>query len=78
MGVSGTIALVATPSGSFDDLLHGPAVIPVPRAGAYLGLGRSASYQAAKTGLIPTIRVGARKRLVPATEFARMLGANPA
>jgi hypothetical protein len=69
---------MATPQGSIHDLLHGPATIPVPRAGAYLGLGRSASYQAAKIGVIPTIKVGARKRLVPAAEFARMLGASSA
>jgi hypothetical protein len=69
---------MATPRGSISELLQGPATIPVPRAGAYLGLGRSASYQAAKTGVIPTIKVGARKRLVPTAEFARLLGANPA
>ncbi len=33
-------------------------VMTVPEAGAQLGLGRNASYAAAKRGDIPTIRIG--------------------
>jgi hypothetical protein len=45
----------------------------VPEAGRrYFGLGRNASYEAAKRGEIPTIRIGRRLRaVVPAIE--RML-----
>jgi hypothetical protein len=47
-----------------DDHPHnapGPVTEPVPTLGKrLLGLGRDASYQAARTGLIPTIRVGRR------------------
>jgi hypothetical protein len=35
--------------------------MPVPQAGKlYFGLGRNASYEAAKRGEIPTLRIGAR------------------
>jgi hypothetical protein len=45
----------------------------VPKAGKiFFGLGRDASYQAAKTGQIPAVRIGGKVRaLVPAIE--RML-----
>ena len=45
----------------------------VPKAGkVYFGLGRDASYQAAKSGEIPVIQIGGRLRaVVPAIE--RML-----
>jgi len=33
-------------------------VLDVPEAGAKLGLGRNASYAAAKRGDIPTIKIG--------------------
>ena len=33
-------------------------VLSVPEAGAMLGLGRNASYEAARRGDIPTIRIG--------------------
>jgi hypothetical protein len=53
----------------------------VPRAGKiYFGLGRDASYVAAKTGQIPVLRIGGRiLAIVPALE--RMLaqgGTKPA
>ena len=36
-----------------------PKTLPVPEAGRrYFGLGRNASYAAAKRGEIPTIRIG--------------------
>jgi len=36
-----------------------PKTLPIPEAGRkYFGLGRNASYAAAKRGDIPTIRVG--------------------
>lgn len=44
----------------------------VPEAGAKIGLGKSASYEAARRGDIPTIRIG-RKLLVPIQRLKRML-----
>lgn len=44
----------------------------VEEAGRLLGLGRGASYEAAKRGEIPTIRIG-RRLLVPKAALDRML-----
>ncbi len=50
-----------------------PYVTSVPKAGRrYLDLGRGASYEAARRGDIPTIRIG-RKLLVPIQRLKRML-----
>jgi len=44
---------------------NSPHVLSVPEAGwLYFGLGRSASYEAAHRGDIPTLRIG-RKMVVP-------------
>jgi hypothetical protein len=44
-----------------DSLTTGPKTISVPHAGkVYFGLGRNASYNAAKRGEIPTIKIGGR------------------
>ena len=50
----------------------GSLVMTVPEAGAKLGLSRSASYDAAKRGDIPTIEIG-RLRKVPVVQFERLL-----
>jgi excisionase family DNA binding protein len=47
-------------------------VYEVPEAGAMLGLGRNASYEAAKRGDIPVIKIGKLKR-VPKAAFHKML-----
>jgi excisionase family DNA binding protein len=47
-------------------------VYEVPEAGALLGLCRNASYEAAKRGDIPTIRIGKLIR-VPKAAFHQML-----
>jgi excisionase family DNA binding protein len=47
-------------------------VLTVPEAGAQLGLGRNASYDAAKRGDIPTIRIGKLLR-VPLRALEQML-----
>ena len=50
-----------------------PKTITVPDAGRiYFGLGRNASYDAAKRGDIPTIRVGRLLR-VPVRAMERLL-----
>ena len=44
----------------------------VPEAGRLLGLGRSASYEAARRGELPVIKIGSRLK-VPKKALARML-----
>ena len=45
----------------------------VPEAGRiYLQLGRSASYEAAKQGVIPTIKYG-KRRIVPIAAMERLM-----
>ena len=47
----------------------------VPEAGAIAyGYGRSASYSAAKRGELPTIRVGARRLVVPRGALLKLFG----
>jgi hypothetical protein len=52
------------------------ATVTVPVGGAFLGLGRAGSYEAAKRGDLPTIRVGGRL-LVPVATLLRMVGVQP-
>jgi predicted DNA-binding transcriptional regulator AlpA len=47
-------------------------VYRVPEAGAILGLSRNASYEAAKRGDLPTIRIGKLLR-VPVRAIERIL-----
>jgi hypothetical protein len=47
--------------------------LPIPVAGAIFGLSRAASYQAARRGDLPTIKLGGR-RLVPTAKLRAMLG----
>jgi hypothetical protein len=49
----------------------------IPVAGAMAGLGRNASYAAAKRGEIPTIKFG-RKRRVPAKRWHKILDGDAA
>jgi hypothetical protein len=52
-----------------------PKTISVPQAGReYFGLGRKASYEAARRGDIPTIKIGRLKR-VPVGAMERKLEA---
>jgi hypothetical protein len=44
----------------------------IPFAGSLVGLGKNASYAAARRGEIPTIRFGKKLR-VPRAKFMRML-----
>ena len=46
--------------------------LSVPEAGRWLGLGRNASYEAARRGDIPTIRIGKLIR-VPVVALERKL-----
>lgn len=50
-----------------------PRTISVVKAGRdYLGIGRDASYAAARQGIIPTIRIGKLMR-VPVVAMERLL-----
>jgi hypothetical protein len=51
-----------------------PYGLSVPEAGRLVGLGRNASYQAAKRRQIPTIRLGG-VIIVPKQKWLRILGA---
>ena len=46
--------------------------LSVPEAAKALGIGRSAAYEAARTGQLPTIKIG-KRILVPVVAFERML-----
>ena len=46
--------------------------VSVPEAGRWLGIGRNASYEAARRGEIPTIRIGRLLR-VPVVALERKL-----
>ena len=50
----------------------GHQVLSVPEAGKLLGLGRDASYQAAKRGELPVLKFG-KRLVVPRVALERML-----
>jgi excisionase family DNA binding protein len=50
-----------------------PAVLTVEEAARVLRIGRTAAYDAARRGELPTVRVGRQLR-VPRTALERMLG----
>jgi hypothetical protein len=57
------------------ELIASPKTISVPQAGKeYFGIGRNASYEAARRGDIPVIKIGRLKR-VPVGAMERKLEA---
>jgi excisionase family DNA binding protein len=56
--------------GRFEDL---PLTLTVEEASAVLRTGRSATYEAVRTGKIPSVRIG-RKIRIPRAGLARLLG----
>jgi len=50
--------------------------LSVPEAGAMIGLGRNASYEAAKAGDIPVLEIGALK--MPRLTWLKKIGADDA
>jgi hypothetical protein len=58
---------------SLGDLRDLPPTLSVPAAGRLLGLGREASYRAAATGELPTIKFG-RRLFVPTARLLQLLG----
>jgi hypothetical protein len=63
------------PGLSVADVQHLPAVVDVVTAGRALGLGRTKTYQLARTGQFPcrVIRIG-KTYLVPTAELLALLG----
>ncbi len=57
------------------DQLEGRVTITIEQAAQVLGLGRTAAYEAARRGELPTRRLG-RRLLVPVPELLTWLGAN--
>jgi hypothetical protein len=58
---------------SLPEAMESRATMSVPAAGAkYFGLSKNGSYEAARRGDIPTIRVG-RKIFVPVKALEKML-----
>jgi hypothetical protein len=51
----------------------GRLVLSVPEAGRLVGLGRTASYDAARRGEIPTLKLGSRL-VVPRAKWLALLG----
>ena len=50
--------------------------MPIPAAGKkYFNLGRDGSYEAARTGVIPTVKVGRKKKLALVRVLERRLEA---
>jgi hypothetical protein len=52
---------------------RGPYGLTVPEAGAMIGLGRNASYDAVKAGKIPVLEYGTLK-IVPRIPWLKQLG----
>ena len=56
---------------------RGPYGLSVPEAGKMIGLGKNASYEAAKNKQIPVLQIGGRK-IVPRGTWLKQIGADDA
>jgi excisionase family DNA binding protein len=65
-----------TTGDTITDSLAGRATISIEEAATLLGIGRTAAYEAANRGQLPTRRLG-RRLLVPVPAFLDWLGARP-
>ena len=54
--------------------LRGRAVLSIPEAGELLGLSADGSYDLARSGGLPTIPAGTRRKVVPLGALLSMLG----
>lgn len=50
-----------------------PLAVTIERAGQLLGISRNLAYQMAKSGEIPTIKLGKKRMLVPMVKLEEML-----
>ena len=55
-----------------------PATLSIEEAGRLLGFGRDTAYAAARSGALPTILIGKRKRRVPTSHVLQLLGGGQA
>ncbi|MGV0154158.1 helix-turn-helix domain-containing protein [Rhodococcus sp. GB-02] len=60
---------------TINELRSGPPTVSIERAGQFLGVSRSYAYRMVKSGRLPTIELGARRKRVPSAALLRMLGA---
>lgn len=58
---------------TIDEALSRPTISVVDAGALFFGLSRNGSYNAAKAGDIPTIRIG-RRMVVPVVPLAEKLG----
>ena len=56
---------------------RGPYGLSIPEAGKMIGLGKNASYDAAKAGKIPVLIFGGQK-IVPRGTWLKQIGADDA
>jgi hypothetical protein len=56
---------------------RGPYGLSIPQAGKMIGLGKNASYDAAKAGKIPMLIFGGQK-IVPRGTWLKQIGADDA
>lgn len=50
-----------------------PLAVSLEQAGQMLGISRGLAYQMAKTGELPTVRIGQRRLVVPLASLEAML-----
>ncbi|WIB68070.1 helix-turn-helix domain-containing protein [Curtobacterium sp. MCBD17_035] len=60
---------------TLDDIRDHATIALWPDAGVLLGLSKNSTYAGARSGEIPTIRIGSRY-LVPVRPFLRLVGAD--
>ena len=56
-----------------EKVSEGRLTVTVAEAGRMLGVSRSLAFQLARQGVIPTLRLGARRLVVPKVALQRML-----
>lgn len=49
------------------------ATVTIEEAARILGIGRASAYEAARTGQIPTLRLGAKRLVVPKRALEKLL-----
>jgi excisionase family DNA binding protein len=50
-----------------------PLAVTVEKAGQLLGISRNLAYQMAKTGDLPTVKIGKKRLVVPIVKLEKML-----
>jgi excisionase family DNA binding protein len=56
------------------DVQHADAALDVPAAAARLGISRAAAWRLVRAGELGSVKVGARRRVVPSSAIAAFLG----